>query len=873
MKFSTIKKSKLLFAIFMLFSSQLFAYQPEFSTAGFYSLPNTGRQAYSMNVAWRFNKGDINNASDKPYDDSKWQVISLPHGIEYLPTEASGGINYQGIVWYRKHFTPKEELKGKKLFLHFEAIMGKCKIWVNGTLLTEHFGGYLPVVVDVTNNLIWGQDNVIAVRADNSNDPSYPPGLSQSMLDFTYFGGIYRDCWLIAHNNIFITDPNYANEVGGGGFFVSFEKVNEKEAIVNLKTQVRNEQKQNFNGTIEYELLQSDGKLVEIAFQKFQAKQGESISTLKSIQVQNPHLWYPELPYLYTLNVRIKNNKGVIVDGFRQKIGIRSIEFKGKDGFWLNGKPYEKPLIGGNRHQDFAVVGNALANSTNWRDAKKLHDIGFNIIRLSHYPQDPSFMDACDELGVFVIVPTPGWQFWNNQPIFGQRVESDIRNMIRRDRNHPSVLLWEPILNETGLWGESKSYSKEIQGNTVNIVAEEYPYKYCYPAGGPQDYFSVLYGGVPQQNKVYFTREFGDGGNVNDWNGQNAVNRVNRSWGEAAMLMQAESYANSLKDVISSFKNSPQHLGGCMWASFDTQRGYHPDPFYGGLMDVFRQPKYAYYMFMSQRDTLIKDASSGPMVYIAHDMTPFSSNNVSVYSNCDEVRLNVFKGGKQYVYKKEKNSTNGITSPIIIFKNAYNYDDFRKLSRANKLDDVYMFAEGLIDGKVVASNKVFPANRAEKVILRVDNEGVDLVANGSDFVTIVASIADKNGNIKRLNNYYIEFQTEGEGHIMGDAEVFANPRPIVWGDAPILLQSTTKAGAIKIKAKVCFEGAHTPIEGEIVINSIENKTPSVYESKELNFLDKIQSISNKSTLSRTQKNDDERKLKEIHQQQERFLQK
>lgn len=143
---------------------------PEFSTAGFYCIPKTGREVYSMNIAWRFHKGEVGG---EPYslsfDDSSWDCVSLPNGIEYLPVNASGTGNYQGVVWYRKHFTPEESLKGKKLFLHFEVIMGKSKVWVNGRQLTEHFGG------------------------------------------------IYRDCWLIAHNDIYITDPNYEDEVAGGG--------------------------------------------------------------------------------------------------------------------------------------------------------------------------------------------------------------------------------------------------------------------------------------------------------------------------------------------------------------------------------------------------------------------------------------------------------------------------------------------------------------------------------------------------------------------------------------------------------------------------------------------------------------------------------
>ena len=198
------------------------SHQPEFSTAGFFQLPNSGREVFSMNPAWRFHKGAIAGAEAANFNDAEWTVVSLPNGIEYLPTEASGCINYQGEVWYRKHFSPADALKGKKLFLHFEAIMGKSKVFVNGKLLTEHFGGYLPVVVDVSDALNWGEDNVIAVWTDNSDDKTYPPGKAQDVLDFTYFGGIYRDCWLIAHNPVFITDPNFENEVAGGGLFVAY---------------------------------------------------------------------------------------------------------------------------------------------------------------------------------------------------------------------------------------------------------------------------------------------------------------------------------------------------------------------------------------------------------------------------------------------------------------------------------------------------------------------------------------------------------------------------------------------------------------------------------------------------------------------------
>lgn len=866
------------------------ARQPEFSTAGFFRLDNSGREVYSMNPAWRFHKGAVESAETKEFNDKDWTVVSLPDGIEYLPTEASGCINYQGEVWYRKHFTPDAALKGKKLFLHFEAIMGKSKVFVNGKLLTEHFGGYLPVIADVTDVLDWNGDNVIAVWADNSDDPSYPPGKAQDVLDYTYFGGIYRDCWLIAHNNVFITDPNYENEVAGGGLFVAFGKVSDALAEVQLKIHVRNATKNPFSGRVEYMLLQPDGTEVARLSDKIQVKAGRATTVSDRMPVKQPMLWTPSTPTLYNLLVRVLDKEGNVIDGYRRRIGIRSIEFKGKDGFYLNGRPYGKPLIGANRHQDFAVVGNAVANSIHWRDAKKLKDVGMEIIRNAHCPQDPAFMDACDELGLFVIVNTPGWQFWNDAPEFAQRVYSDIRNVVRRDRNHPSVWLWEPILNET--W-----YPADFAKNTRDIVDAEYPYPYCYSGSDSEarghENFPVYFAHPANMQdaskeidptKTYFTREWGD--NVDDWSSHNSPSRVARNWGEQPMRVQAQHYACPYYPVTSYdvlYKQSPQHVGGCLWHSFDHQRGYHPDPFYGGLMDVFRQPKYSYYMFMAQRPAVKNDrnAGSGPMVYIAHEMTPFSGKDVTVYSNCDEVRLTFNKGGKTYTYKKDKNRP-GMPSPVITFPDVYDFMVDKAFSRTQKQDDVYLLAEGLIDGKVVATHKVVPARRPEKILLWMDNEGTDLKADGSDFVTVVAAVADKNGNIKRLNNYNIRFSIEGEGRLLGGPGVLANPVPVKWGTAPVLVQSTLKPGKIRITASVLFEGSQMPISGELEFESKPSVFPLVYDAADAARIPLGSASAGQNTafktdaereVERLRKELNTLKLKEVERQQSEFGEK
>ena len=475
-------------------------------------------------------------------------------------------------------------------------------------------------------------------------------------------------------------------------------------------------------------------------------------------------------------------------------------------------------------------------------------------------------MDACDELGLFVIENTPGWQFWNPEPSFANYVYNDIRNIVRRDRNRPSVWLWEPILNET--WYPD-DFAKKVKG----IVHEEYPYPYCYTAcdatAKGSEYYNIQFthplSGDPtwtlssdkvDPKKNYFTREWGD--NVDDWNSHNSPSRASRSWGEYPMLVQAKGYGK------------PDYQYTCYDALFDHQRGYHPDPFYGGIMDNFRQPKYSYYMFMSQRPnqknpSLIAD--SGPMVYIANAMTPFSPADVTIYSNCDSVTLTYNKGGKVYTYAKAKNRV-GMPSPIITFKDVFHVMDDKELSRQKKQSDSYLLAQGYVDGKLVATHQVKPTRRPSRIKLWVDNEGTSLHADGSDMVTVVAAIADDQGNIKRLNNEHILFSIEGEGRIVGNQESFSNPVEVKWGTAPVLIQSTTTAGKIKVKASVVWQGKTTPVDGYIELESVKPEYPLIGSEKEMN------AISRNGVRMRLQGNTNmqssKEKLKEVEKQQADF---
>lgn len=814
----------------------------EFSTAGFYSLAGSTRTVYSMNPAWKFYKGDIAGAENVDFDDSAWAGVNLPNGIELLPVIASGGVNYRGSVWYRKHFELSSTDISRRQLLHFEAIMGKCKIWVNGAQVAHHFGGYTPIEVDVTNHLKDGA-NVIAVWADNSDDESYPPGKVQYMLDFSYFGGIYRDVWLIGTDSKnYIKDSYiYTSELSGSG------------ALIGIETALNAAR----GAVVEFELLDNRENVVD---SWRSAVVNDSVKSTR--RVKNPQLWSPQNPHLYKLNIRLKAG-GRVVDGYSEKIGIRTIEFNTAQGFVLNGKPYGKKLIGANRHQDFAVVGNSVSNNLHYRDAAKLRDAGMDIVRNAHYPQDPAFMDACDELGLFVIENTPGWQFWNEDPIFANRVFADIAAIVRRDRNRPSVILWEPILNET--W-----YPEDFAEKTHNAVKKHIPHgNSAYTAAdatarGAQ-YFDLIYNhpaDAADSTIVQFNREWGDF--VDDWNSQNSRSRAARNWGETAQLIQAIHYANPLYANTSYAKllaAPTHHIGGTLWHSFDHQRGYHPDPFYGGIADAMRRPKYSYYMFQAQSDAV------APMIFIANELTPFSPSDITIFSNCAAVRLYTPYNRDSVMIKKR-------SGMWFVFDGGWNFVADKDLSDAGERSKCFIKAEGLSEaGDVLCSTVIAPARRPAKIELVVDTMSAGVVATGGDLVVVTAKITDEAGNVKRLNNQYIRFSVEGQGVIAATTATATNPAPVQWGEASVIIRTTTTPGAIKVKAEVLMQGENTPKSASVEFSSAAARYPMIYDKSLIISPYETVGTAQNRDLTDKQREEVAAKLKIVEQQQADFGEK
>ena len=810
---------KLLFLL-SLFISLTAAAADAYSVAGLFPLQGSGRVIYNFNQGWRFHLGDAAGAEATSFDDSRWPVVCAPHTVRLEPSEASGGRNYQGVAWYRKHFTVPADMKGKVVTVHFEAIMGKQDIYVNGQKVKSHLGGYLPITVDLTRLGVKGGDKcLIAVKADNSDDKTYPPGKKQAALDFCYHGGMYRDVWLIGKSPVAITDAVEANRVAGGGVFLHYDNISTESADVFVDVEVGNTSNKTAQPTVTAVVKDKSGQTVYSLSKRVKVKAGKAATAYLAMKLKEPRLWSPETPYLYNVEITVKDGNAN-VDGGIVRMGIRKAEFRGKDGFWLNGKPYHQ-LVGGNRHQDFAYVGNALPNSQQWRDAKRLRKAGMKIIRCAHYPMDPAFMDACDELGLFVIVPTPGWQYWNKDPRFGELVHENTRQIIRRDRNHCSVLMWEPILNET-------RYPEDFAIEALKITRDEFPYP-GRPAAvadvqsaGVRDNYDVVYDwadnigkGDWPEDKCVFTREFGE--MVDDWYAHNNINRAARAWGERPMLMAALSLCDTNGEM---YHGQRQFIGGCQWHPFDHQRGYHPDPYYGGIYDAFRQKKYAFEMFRSQ------DLDAEPMVFIAHEMTQFSDNDVTVFSNCDSVRLTAFEGDKVMTLPV-KHAPNDKPSAPVVFKDFWDFWHAREYSyKQRNWQRVSLKAEGIKDGKVVAVEKKMPSRRSTKLRLYADDMGRKLTADGSDFIVVVAEVTDDNGNVKRLATDNIRFTVEGEGRIIGDGgDIMANPRRVEWGTAPVLIQATDRPGKITVTARSAYDGTYAPAEATLTIESTAYDMP------------------------------------------------
>ncbi len=686
----------------------------------------------------------------------EWVPVILPHTAYTEPLVIKHP--WQGICYYRKTFFVPAADSARRLTLHFEGAMQEAIVWINGRRAAYHAGGYTPFEVRLDPYLHYGDSNEVLVRLDNRDNPLIPPGKPSNRLDFCYYSGLYRDVYMIKTGKVFIPDAITAGMPATGGVFVTYPAVTKKAATIRIKTTVRNDESTEKRIDMVQVLYDKEGKACGRNKVKIRVPEREMSFVTQVIDLAGPHLWDLEDPYLYRLETRLEEG-GKLLDRVDTRIGIRHIAFTRDKGFLLNGRPVR--LTGTNRHQEYPYIGNAIPDHAQYRDMVKIKEGGFNIVRLAHYPQDPAVLDACDELGLLVIDCIPGWQFFNTDTLFVSRTFRDIRDMIRRDRNHPSVVLWETVLNESWLpeWWKKKAYT---------IAHEEYPGDQCYTSGDMYGSYvwDVLYNDWHEDftrpndsHKPGFIREYGD----YEFGGDHSTSRQQRGAGEKALLQSAWNFQWSFNRYNAYW---PWTNGNATWEMFDHNRGCCPTISASGAADIFRIPKFTWYLYRSQLDPGRKLAkeSMTPEVYIAGYWAPGKKmRKVIVYGNVDEVELKV--NGKTIARKKPDH---GPDTPYFYaerdekpWKGGHPFDggNCRHLMHPPftftnvKWEKGKVTALGYINGKMVARQTVWTPGPVTGLEIVPDFSGKKPVKGEKDVLFVYVKLIDENGTLCVEDNH------------------------------------------------------------------------------------------------------------------------
>jgi hypothetical protein len=544
---------------------------------------NASRTRTNEDRGWRFLLGDEVRASDISFDDSKWQYVNLPHSFSE-PYFRSPDF-YMGYGWYRRHIRVGAAAVKEQASLEFEGAFQDAEVWVNGKRVGEHLGGYTGFSLDITGDLHAG-DNVIAVRVNNLWNGQLNPRAGEHVFS----GGIYRDVYLVTTAAVHV--PWY-------GTFVTTPKVSEDAATVDVKTEVRNSSGTAVTAVLKTAILDPTGKQVAEYSSEQKIDAGALVTVDQSGELQRPKLWSPETPRLYTAVSRIYI-KGVLQDEFRTRFGIRWFTWTADDGFALNGK--HRYFYGADVHQDHAGWGDAVSDAGARRDVALVKEAGFDFIRGSHYPHKPAFADACDELGVLFWSENDFWGiggykgdgYFNassyptveaEQASFEEHVLQSLAEMIRINRNHPSIIVWS-MSNEP--YFSPATVMPKVRALLAKEVAESHELDPTRPAaiGGAQRGSIDLIGDVAGYN--------GDGARL--FLHPKVANAVTE-YG-SAREDRPGTYDPHLRDLAGQ-PEFPWRGGQAIWSMFDhgSIAGMEGTT---GIVDYFRLPKGGWYWYRNK---------------------------------------------------------------------------------------------------------------------------------------------------------------------------------------------------------------------------------------------------------------------------------
>ena len=783
------------------------------------ALQVSGQRRLSLDEGWRFLKGDAAGAEQPGFQDSAWRELRLPHDwaiegpFDSKANPHTGALPIYGTGWYRKALTLAENAKGRYYTIVFDGAMNNAHVWLNGHELGSRPYGYISFAFDLTPYLNYGaKENVLAVRLNPEDQSSrWYPG-----------AGIYRNVWLD------ITGPVH---VGTWGTYVTTPSVTAQSATVAVKTEVRNRQDHEAKITLRTTVVDAAGKAVaHIDTAATIAAAGtQTLST--SIPVPEPHRWDMENPYMYKLVSEVMDG-GKSVDRYETPFGIRTIAYDKQKGFLLNGRAVK--LQGVCDHHDLGALGAAVNRRATERQLEILKGAGVNAMRTSHNPPSPELLELCDRMGI--VVMDESFDMWRRAKVkngyskyYDEWSERDVRDMVRRDRNHPSIIMWSigneiPEQNNANGWEEAK--------RLTGLFHEEDPTRPTTSAfNSPEaaiknhlaenvdlvgiNYRPWLYEPVMKDHPNWIVF----GSETASCVSSRGVYHLPIKKYDKDPSLELTSYDviappwAYCPDVEFSYQEKfPQVLGEFVWTGFDYIG--EPTPYfngrddkdwpsrssYFGFVDLAGFPKDRYYLYQSEW-------TKAPMVHVlphwnwqGHEGEKIP---VMAYSNAEEVEL--FLNGQSLGRKKTRGET--WEMPV-----GPNVSKDLKFNTPYRLVWQVPYAPGTLKavaykgGKQVAVDQVKTAGAPAKIKLVADRNTIQ--ANGDDLSFLTVRIEDKDGNFCPMADNLVKFSVTGAGTIAAvdngkaaSEESFqADHRKAFNGLALLIVRSKSGAGAIHVTA-------------------------------------------------------------------------
>ncbi|HMD98746.1 MAG TPA: glycoside hydrolase family 2 TIM barrel-domain containing protein [Terriglobia bacterium] len=717
------------------------------------------RVVLPMNRNWLYGGKVMPGSSRADFDDSKFQHVTLPHTNKLLPWHSFDEKAFQFVSIYRRHFRTPAGLRGRRIFVDFAGVMTAATVSLNGEKLGEYRGGYTPFSFELTKHLQWDGDNVLAVEVDSTERADIPPFGGQ--IDYLTFGGIYREVSLRAVPDIYLENI-FAKPVDvltdGRRLDVKCylsKPTGAAPAALQLRVELRDGDKVLASGSHDIKPSAEGGAHVV------------SLTNLGSIE-----LWDLEHPRLYSVTVRLYDGQKQ-VDEDSRRIGFREARFT-PDGFQLNGNTVK--LRGLNRHQTFPWVGGAMPARVQRRDAQILRqELKCNLVRTSHYPQSPHFLDCCDEVGLLVLEEIPGWQHIGDQAWQDLSVRN-VGEMIRRDWNHPCIILWGVRINESldnhDFYTRTNALAHELDDSrqTGGI-------RYLEHSELLEDVYTRNDFGFPlmaPSHPLYLNTEFN--GHMFPTKRYDNVDRV---------MEHARRHARA-HDQLASDK---RYAGGIGWCAFDYNThwnfGSGDRICYHGVSDIFRIPKPAAFFYRSQCDPREEVVLEPCFNWSQGDQSEGGGvRKATICSNCDHLRI-YLKGELLTEADPDRQTYAHLRYPAFIV-------DLLPSHSLESWGDLRI--DGYINGEKVIS-KTLPGNDTDHE-LRVEPDDQELVGDGIDATRVVLQVTNAEGGWRPFSSAAVALKIEGPGEIVGE-----NPFSLSGGVGAVWVKATEAAGTIHLQAR------------------------------------------------------------------------